>query len=255
VLTSSFAHLFYKKIQDIMFMQRYVQALTLLTLSLVGCGEEVSFQIPGQSKKVDPAQQIREAHQEKLVAAGEGEVSEVGKAAAQAIRENQEKDLVKQAGEAAVILQLARKQYADLKERLVRVKTLKTGFERDLKTTQAKVDEARKAGKTEIADMYSQKMDQRQRMVAFMTEREPLAEKALKDYSVEYEKIKVEVELLQDDVAAYNTATGILDASGPSNPLRQRLDTISELKQALTKHADRAKSLFDVSEIEDKFKL
>jgi len=238
-----------------MFMQRYVQALTLLTLSLVGCGEEVSFRIPGQSKNVDPAQQIREAHQEKLVAAGEGEVSEVGKAAAQAIRDNQEKDLVKQAGEAAVILQLARKQYADLKEKLVRIKTLKTGFERDLKTTQVKVDEARRAGKTEIANMYAQKMDQRQRMVSFMTEREPQAEQALKDYAVEYEKIKVEVELLQDDVDAYNAATGILDASEPSNPLRQRLDTITELKQALTKHADRAKSLFDVSEIENNFKL
>ena len=236
-------------------MQRYVQALTLLTLSLVGCGEEVSFRIPGQSKNVDPAQQIREAHQEKLVAAGEGEVSEVGKAAAQAIRDNQEKDLVKQAGEAAVILQLARKQYADLKEKLVRIKTLKTGFERDLKTTQVKVDEARRAGKTEIANMYAQKMDQRQRMVSFMTEREPQAEQALKDYAVEYEKIKVEVELLQDDVDAYNAATGILDASEPSNPLRQRLDTITELKQALTKHADRAKSLFDVSEIENNFKL
>ena len=236
-------------------MQRYVQALTLLTLSLVGCGEEVSFRIPGQSKNVDPVQQIREAHQEKLVAAGEGEVSEVGKAAAQAIRDNQEKDLVKQAGEAAVILQLARKQYADLKEKLVRIKTLKTGFERDLKTTQVKVDEARRAGKTEIANMYAQKMDQRQRMVSFMTEREPQAEQALKDYAVEYEKIKVEVELLQDDVDAYNAATGILDASEPSNPLRQRLDTITELKQALTKHADRAKSLFDVSEIENNFKL
>ena len=117
------------------------------------------------------------------------------------------------------------------------------------------MDEARGEGKTEIADMYAKKMDQRKRMVAFMTEREPLAEQALRDYSVEYEKIKVEVELLQDDVEAYNAATGILDASGPSNPLRQRLDTISELKQALTKHADRAKSLFDVSEIEDKFKL
>lgn len=232
--------------------------LTISALALVGCGEEISFRIPGkglEEKPVDPAQRIREEHQQKLVAAGEGEVSELGKAAAQAIRENQERDLVKEAGEAAVILQLARQQYADLKERLVRIKTLKTGFERDLKTTQGKVDEASKAGKAEIADMYSQKLAQRQRMVAFMTEREPLAEQALKDYALEYEKIKVEVELLQDDVNAFSAATGILDATGPSNPLRQRLDTIGELKQAMTKHADRAKSLFDVSEIEDKFKL
>lgn len=232
--------------------------LTISALALVGCGEEISFRIPGkgpEEKPVDPAQRIREEHQQKLVAAGEGEVSELGKAAAQAIRENQERDLVKEAGEAAVILQLARQQYADLKERLVRIKTLKTGFERDLKTTQVKVDEARKAGKAEIADMYSQKVAQRQRMVAFMTEREPLAEQALKDYALEYEKINVEVELLQDDVDAFSAATGILNANGPSNPLRERLDTIGALKQAMTKHADRAKSLFDVSEIEDKFKL
>lgn len=239
-------------------MNHSIFRLTILSLALVGCGEEISFRVPGkhrEEKPVDPAQRIREEHQKKLIAAGEGEVSELGKAAAQAIRENQERDLVKEAGEAAVIMQLARQQYADLKERLVRIKTLKTGFERDLKTTQVKVDEARKAGKAEIADMYSQKVAQRQRMVAFMTEREPLAEQALKDYALEYEKIKVEVELLQDDVNAFNAATGILDASGPSDPLRQRLDTIGELKQAMTKHADRAKSLFDVSEIEDKFKL
>ena len=236
-------------------MNKSIFWLTISSLALVGCGEEVSFRIPGKSKEVDPAQEIRQTHQEKLVAAGEGEVSEVGKAAAQAIREKQEKDLVKEAGEAAVILQLARQQYADLKERLVRVKTLKTGFERDLKSTQAKLEEARTAGKAEIASMYAQKVDQRQRMVAFMAEREPQAEQALKDYAVEYEKIKVEVELLQDDVTAFNAATGVLDASGPSNPLRQRLDSIDELKQAMTKHADRAKSLFDVSEIEEKFKL
>ena len=239
-------------------MNRPIFWLTISSLALVGCGEEVSFRVPEKlwdKKEADPAERIRGEHQEKLVEAGKGEVSEMGKAAAQAIREKQERDLVKEAGEAAVILQLARQQYADLKERLVRIKTLKTGFERDMQATRSKMEEARRAGKEEIASMYAKKVEQRQRMVAFMTEREPLAEQALKDYSLEYEKIKIEVELLQDDVDAFNAATGVLNASGPDNPLRQRLDTIDELKQALTKHADRAKSLFDVSEIEEKFKL
>ena len=239
-------------------MNKSIFWLTISSLALVGCGEEVKFRIPEklwEKKEGDPAQRIREGHQDKLVATGEGDVSELGKAAAQAIREKQERDLVKEAGEAAVILQLARQQYADLKERLVRIKTLKTGFERDMQTTRSKMEEARRAGKDEIAAMYEKKVDQRQRMVAFMTEREPLAEQALKDYSLEYEKIKVEVELLQDEVSSFNAAAGILDASGPINPLRQRLDTIGELKQSMAKHADRAKSLFDVSEIEEKFKL
>lgn len=239
-------------------MNKSIFWLAISSLALVGCGEEVKFRIPEklwEKKQDDPAQRIREGHQDKLVAAGEGEVSELGKAAAQAIREKQERDLVKEAGEAAVILQLARQQYADLKERLVRIKTLKSGFERDMQTTRSKMEEARRAGKEEIAAMYEKKVDQRQRMVAFMTEREPLAEQALKDYSLEYEKIKVEVELLQDEVSSFNAAAGILDASGPSNPLRQRLDTIDELKRSMAKHADRAKSLFDVSEIEEKFKL
>lgn len=224
----------------------------LLTLGLTSCGESLKF----PWEKEEPADKISRLHQEKILKeVGNGDVSEVGKAAADAIREKEEKKLVARAGEGAVALQLARKQYAELKERLVRIKTLRQGFERDLKSSQAKSEESLKAGKADIAEMYSKKSEMRRQMISVMSEREPQAEKALQDYAIEYEKLKVEVELLQDEIAMHNAATGILDSKGPDNPLKKRLDHIDELKKELGRCADRAKSLYDVSQIEEKFSL
>jgi hypothetical protein len=77
----------------------------------------------------------------------------------------------------------------------------------------------------------------------------------LEEYAVTYEKLKVEVELIQDEAAVHNASTGILNPSAPNNTLKDRLDRISELKSSLTKQADRAKSLFEVTSLEEKFKL
>jgi hypothetical protein len=227
--------------------------LILPVLLLSSCGDSIKWPWAKQQSADEEAAQI---HREKLIKeAQNGKVSEVGQAAVTAIQKQEEQKLVERAGEAAVIIELARKQYAELKERLVRIKTLKAGFERDLQETEQKGSEAKLAGTEEIAKMYTQKADSRKNLIKLVNEREPAALKALEEYAVTYEKLKIEVELIQDEAAVHNASMGILNPSAPTNSLKDRLDRISELKSSLTKQADRAKSLFEVTSLEEKFKL
>lgn len=226
---------------------------TLAALTLSGCGDSIKWPWAKTQSAEDEAAQI---HRDKLVKeAQNGKVSEVGQAAVAAIQKQEEQKLVQRAGEAAVIIELARKQYADLKERLVRIKTLKAGFERDLSDTTQKAEEARQAGKSDIAKLYEQKAESRKKLIQLVGEREPEALKALEEYAATYEKLKVEVEMIQDEAAIYNASTGILNPSAPANTFKERLDRIGDLKASLAKQADRAKSLFEVTSLEEKFKL
>jgi hypothetical protein len=221
---------------------------------LCSCGREFKIAIPNFGSGGDSAAAKIEAdHSGKLASSGDGEVSEIGKAAAQAMREKVERSLVKEAGEANVMLQLARTQFADLKERLVRIKSLINTYEREIQSSDVKAQDAQKSGQSDVAEMHRQKTELRKKMLAFLREREPEAEASLKAFNLEYEKLKMQIDLLQDEVAVYQAATGINDHKGPDNSLRKRLDTIEELRQSLARQADRAKSLFDVSEIEHKF--
>jgi hypothetical protein len=228
--------------------------LVAVIIQICSCGKEFKITIPDfGSGGESAAEKIKTEHSDKLASSGDAEVSEMGKAAAQAIREKVERNLVKEAGEANVMLQLARTQYADLKERLVRIKSLIHTYEREIQSSDAKTQDAQKDGQLDVAEMNRQKTELRKKMLAFLREREPEAEASLKAFNLEYEKLKMQIDLLQDEVAVYQAAAGITDRKGPDNPLRKRLDTIEELRQSLARQADRAKSLFDVSEIEQKF--
>jgi hypothetical protein len=132
---------------------------------------------------------------------------------------------------------------------------MKAGFERDLSDTEQKAEEARQAGKGDIEKLYGQKAESRKKLIQLVGDREPEALKALEEYAVTYEKLKVEVEMIQDEAAIYNASTGILNPSAPTNTFKERLDRIGELKTSLAKQADRAKSLFEVTSLEEKFKL
>jgi hypothetical protein len=93
---------------------------------LSGCGDSIKWPWSKQQSADEEAAQI---HREKLIKeAQNGKVSEVGQAALTAIQKQEEQKMVQRAGEAAVIIELARKQYAELKERLVPSKPVSRGI-------------------------------------------------------------------------------------------------------------------------------
>ena len=61
-----------------------------------------------------------------------GGCDEKTKKAAEVLKEKAEDKFVKLAGEGEVALKLSQQQYADMKEKLVRIKTLKTNAERQM---------------------------------------------------------------------------------------------------------------------------
>lgn len=242
----------YKKFK----MVALFRSILLITCYLSsGCGKEFRLKIPDfeSASQHDAAQRIEAEHTGKLSSVGSGEVSELGTAAARAMRDKVERNLVKEAGEAAVMLQLARNQYADLKERLVRLKTLISTYKREISSADVGAKSAEINGQVEMAAMHRQKGEVRKRMLAFLAEREPEAEASLKAFYLEYEKLKIQIDMLSDEVAVYQSSAGILDNNTPESPLRVRLDNIEGLRRSLQQQADRAKSLFDVANIEQKF--
>jgi hypothetical protein len=180
--------------------------------------------------------------------------SEDAEKAAEVIKEKMEKKLVAAAGEGEVAMKLLRQQYADLKEQFVRVKTLKTGFERQAGEAKATAESQRKAGKEaeatindRRAQMYTEKLD-------FLKTREGEAEAALREFAAVYEEQKANIELMQEEVEMYRTSAGIMDDSAIDSKISLRLESITGLKKSLQQKADRAKAIFDVGAVEKSFK-
>lgn len=180
--------------------------------------------------------------------------SEEAQKAGEVLKEKAEKKLVAAAGEAEVAMKLLRQQYADLKEQFVRIKTLKTGFERQAGEAKANAERQRKEGKEAEAaindrrsQMYSEKLD-------FLKKREVEAEAALREFAAVYEEQKANIELMQEEVEMYRTSAGVMDDNAIDSKLSLRLESITGLKKTLQQKADRAKAIFDVGETEKSFK-
>ncbi len=180
--------------------------------------------------------------------------SEKAQKALEVLKEKSEDRLVKAAGEGEVALKLSQEQYADYKEKLVRIKTLRSGLERlrdDAETTGSRL---RAEGAADKAAIHQRQAEMYAKNLKFLAERQPQAEAALRDYGVLYEQQKEQIKLLHAEIAAYKATGGLNDELSVRGTIEQRKETIEKLIEGLRAQSHRAKALFDVGELEHTFR-
>jgi hypothetical protein len=177
--------------------------------------------------------------------------SEKGKAAAKVLHDKAENELVAVAGEGDVALELMRKQYGDLKERLVRIKTLKRTMQRrseEAEATANRLDTERNASMAErqrrLAIRYKDKVER-------LNVAEIKGEEALKAFAVEYKEYKDEISILKEEIESLKAMGGLSDGLATDSPLNARMETVKELKSKLQTKLDRAESLIEVNDLEE----
>ena len=180
--------------------------------------------------------------------------SEKSEKALEVIKEKAEDKLVKAAGEGEVALKLSQKQYADLKEKLVRIKTLKVNSERQMQEAKANADRLRKEGKEDQAALNDRRAEMYAKNLKFLTEREPAAEASLREYSALYEQQKEQIHMIKEEIATYKASGSLSDDLSVTSASSQRMETIKDLMGKLREQGDRAKALFEVGELEQTLK-
>jgi murein L,D-transpeptidase YcbB/YkuD len=180
--------------------------------------------------------------------------SEKAQKATEVIKEQSEDKLVQIAGEGEVALKLSQQQYADLKEKLVRIKTLQTTMGRQMNEANADSQRLRQEGKTAQADANAQRAATYAKNLKFLNEREPAAEAALRDYAAVYEDQKEQIKLLKTEVEVYKASGSLTDKLTVDSPLTRRAETIQELTDKLREQGARAKALFEVGQLEETLK-
>jgi len=155
------------------------------------------------------------------------------------MRDRAESRLLVLAGEGEVAVELYRQQYADLKERLVRLKTILSQHRDSLEQAYAS-DDARRI------KLYSD-------LVAQLSEKIPLAEAALREGYVVFETQREEIRRIKDEIASVR-ATGMLsDKLDIESDFQRRADLIRELTESLRNKLRRAQSLLEVNKTQETF--
>ncbi len=155
------------------------------------------------------------------------------------MRDRAESRLLVLAGEGEVAIELYRQQYADLKERLVRLKTILSQHRDSLEQAYAS-DDARRI------KLYSD-------LVAQLSEKIPLAEAALREGYVVFETQREEIRRIKDEIASVR-ATGMLsDKLDIESDFQRRADLIRELTESLRNKLRRAQSLLEVNNTQETF--
>ena len=155
------------------------------------------------------------------------------------MRDRAESKLLALAGEGEVAVELYRQQYADLKERLVRLKTILSQHRDSLEQAYSS-DDARRI------KIYSD-------LVAQLSEKIPLAEAALREGYVVFETQREEIRRIKDEIASVR-ATGMLsDKLDIESDFQRRADLIRELTESLRNKLRRAQSLLEVNKTQDTF--
>jgi hypothetical protein len=180
--------------------------------------------------------------------------SEKAQKAMEVLKEKSEDQLVKMAGEGEVALKLSQEQYAAYKEKLVRIKTLRSGMERMMEDANSNASRLRAEGAPDKAGIHERQAAMYAKNLKFLAERQPLAEAALRDYGILYEQQKEQVKLLHEEIAAYKATGGLNDHLSVNVPIDQRKETIENLIRSLKAQSDRAKALFEVGEMEHSFR-
>ncbi len=165
--------------------------------------------------------------------------SEKANVALSVMKDKAEQQLVQAAGEGEVAVELYRQQYADLKERLVKIKTL-------LSHHRAALEDAYATGDFRRIKVYSE-------LVSEMEKRVPEAERALREAFQAFEGQKNEIRAIQDEVAGLR-ATGMLsERLSLDSKFQQRSDSIRVLTESLRERLRRAQALLEVNKTEESF--
>ena len=155
------------------------------------------------------------------------------------MRDRAESKLLALAGEGEVAVELYRQQYADLKERLVRLKTI-------LYQHRDSLEQAYASDSATRIKIYSD-------LVAQLAEKIPLAETALREGYVVFETQREEIRRIKDEIASVR-ATGMLsDKLDIESDFQKRADLIRELTESLRTKLRRAQSLLEVNKTQDTF--
>lgn len=165
--------------------------------------------------------------------------SEKANTAVKVIKDKSESRLVSIAGEGEVAIQMYINQYATLKEKLVRMKTLQYLFNERL-------DEAYAANDSRRMSLYSAHLKQ-------LNEKVPQAENNLKEFFDIFQLQKNEIRLLKDELASYKAMGNLSDSLGITSEYEKRGAYIQELQRVLKEKVQRARSLMDVASFEETY--
>lgn len=155
------------------------------------------------------------------------------------MRDKTENRLLALAGEGEVTIELHRQQYADLKERLVQLKTLLSQHRDSLEQAYASDD----AGRIQIyTDLVTQ-----------LADKIPKAESALREGHLAFETQREEVRRIRDEIASVR-ATGMLsDTLDLESDFQKRAALIRDLTESLRTKLRRAQALLEVNRTQETF--
>lgn len=176
--------------------------------------------------------------------------SEKSKASVSALKTKAEDQLVAFAGEGEVALELMKNQYQELKERLVKIKTLKRTMARRANECEATSKRLDEEGKTAMAQRQRDLATRYRSNVERLSGNEIAAEEALKLFAADYREFRDEISILKEEIAAVKAIGGLSDNLGVDNPFNTRMETVRGLEQKLRTHLDRAEALVEVQDLE-----
>jgi len=155
------------------------------------------------------------------------------------MRDKAENRLLGLAGEGEVAIELHRQQYADLKERLVQLKTLLSQHRDSLEQAYASDDARRIQIYTDLVTQLSDKI--------------PKAESALREGHLAFETQREEVRRIRDEIASVR-ATGMLsDTLELESGFQKRAALIRDLTESLRTKLRRAQALLEVNRTQETF--
>jgi hypothetical protein len=176
--------------------------------------------------------------------------SEKSRASISALQTQSEDQLASFAGEGDVALELMKNQYTALKERLVKIKTLKRTMSRRASECESTAKRLEAEGKAEMAERQNQLAKRYLANVEKLSTNDIAAEESLKSFAAEYVLFRDEIQVLKEEIEATKAMGGLSDDLGVENPFNKRMETVKDLKRKLQTKLDRAEALVDVHEIE-----
>lgn len=173
--------------------------------------------------------------------------NETTKQSAIVLKERAEDQLVSVAGEGEVAIKLLQLQYVDLKEQLVRTKTMKASLARQATASRTRAAQFLAEGQQQQASNEQQRVKMYEEKIAFIEARESRAQAELDEFAILYEQQKSQIRLLQEELAVVR-ATGNLGRNLDINsPSIQRMEKVDELMEKLRGQLDRAQAILEVN--------
>lgn len=179
--------------------------------------------------------------------------SENAQEAAKVLKRKAEDQLVAVAGEGEVAIQLMQKQYGALKEKLVRIKSLKRSFDRRASEMERRGAELKAEGKADMATRQTAMAESYREKIDLLAEKEKEAEEELRQFALLYEDQKAEIQMLQEEIEVAKAIGGLGDDLAIDSPLMKRMDSVNDLTEKLRQKLDRAESILDVQDLEADF--